>query len=264
MPFRENSGNVCTGQTRSSTCGWDNDGTYSDRFAGYKIGHTLGRGHPIKAADSPNVGGGNILPALYSRDTWTDMMSYCDFQWISNYTYQAIYDFLMAGQGGAAELAGGGVGDWLSVFGVIQPSADKAFIHHLRRLGDVARVPPRRPGPFALVLLGGGGAQLANYPFTAEMPEDSTPSSPLSFGLVVPFVAGARELRIVATASGQVFATRSISANPPAISNVALQNPPNPVSGVVTLAWTASDPDGDALSYDVHYAANGGAFPRWA
>jgi hypothetical protein len=42
------------------------------------------------------------------------------------------------------------------------------------------------------------------------------------------------------------------------LSNVALQGAPNPVSGVVNLGWTASDPDGDALSFDIFYSRDNG------
>ena len=54
-----------------------------------------------------------------------------------------------------------------------------------------------------------------------------------------------------------------MSVHPPVISNVALQGAPNPVSGVVTLGWTASDADGDTLSFDVSYSRdNGGPFGK--
>jgi hypothetical protein len=40
------------------------------------------------------------------------------------------------------------------------------------------------------------------------------------------------------------------------VSNVALQSPPNPVAGTVTLSWLASDLDGDPLTFDVLFANN--------
>ena len=53
-------------------------------------------------------------------------------------------------------------------------------------------------------------------------------------------------------------ATQAGSANPPALSNVALQGAPSPVSGVVTLGWTASDADGDPLTFDIFYSRDNG------
>jgi hypothetical protein len=53
--------------------------------------------------------------------------------------------------------------------------------------------------------------------------------------------------------------SHSFSANPPVVENVALVAASNPVSGTVTLQWTASDLDGDALAFDIHYSIDNGA-----
>ncbi len=71
-------------------------------------------------------------------------------------------------------------------------------------------------------------------------------------------VPGARKVQLIRTSDGLVLATQLISANPPLISNVALQGAPNPVNGVVTLGWTASDADNDPLTFDVAYSRDNG------
>ena len=62
--------------------------------------------------------------------------------------------------------------------------------------------------------------------------------------MVVNFEPGTRMVQIVRNADNLVLGSQAVSANPPSVSNVALQGAPNPVTGVVTLGWTASDPDG--------------------
>ncbi|MFB7948949.1 hypothetical protein ACFC6L_29000 [Kitasatospora phosalacinea] len=104
----------------SSPCGaadWgrDFDGAYSDWYGGHELGHTFGRRHPGfcgespddlqnypfpngQLADSPDtfVGFdvGDLALNLPMRASpgvqWHDVMTYCNRQWISSYTYEAI------------------------------------------------------------------------------------------------------------------------------------------------------------------------------
>jgi hypothetical protein len=61
------------------------------------------------------------------------------------------------------------------------------------------------------------------------------------------------------TAPGTVVASAQVSAAPPAVSGVALLSPSSPVAGSATLGWSATDPDGDQLAFDVFYSRDGGA-----
>jgi hypothetical protein len=61
--------------------------------------------------------------------------------------------------------------------------------------------------------------------------------------------------------AAQTLVSKAVSASAPQLTKVALQNPPQPLAGTVTLAWEANDPDGDALSFDVLVSRNkGGSF----
>jgi len=62
----------------------------------------------------------------------------------------------------------------------------------------------------------------------------------------------------VETATAKVIATQSVSVNAPAVSNVRFASPPDPLQGVVPVAWNATDTDGDVLHYDVYYSRDGG------
>lgn len=98
---------------------WDHDHTYAGWYAGHEIAHTLGRLHvqaegcftvepttidqsfPYGSAHLSNspekyvgisidpsfsLSNASVLPGLL----WTDVMSYCPFEWISAYTYKGI------------------------------------------------------------------------------------------------------------------------------------------------------------------------------
>lgn len=263
-----------------ATSGWDLDERYTDRYAAHEIGHAIGRGHPLKGAESckqkpgdwsypynksligssshPTMGfdpgdpsfdiGYQIMPYLY----WADFMSYCSFQWISDYTYMGIYQSLFLGQQ-AHPLAVAPVGaDLLGVYGILLPDEGIADLQIVQKFDTGATIPALISGDYSIRLRNATGTLLADYPFTPEGDDI------LSFGQIVTWVAGTTTIQIVDLTNGTIMAETPVSANPPQISNVALANPPNPVAGNVTLTWTATDPDNDPLSFDIEYSRNGG------
>jgi hypothetical protein len=281
--------NVSSGPAGTSCCGctsWDTDGSCTDWYAGHEIGHTLGRAHPVAgsstcghSADDPNfpyfgakisdgyafgfdVGDPGLNPdlqlAVYSPFFWYEIMSYCEPLWISDYTYDAMYDYMIANEQRAADSPGPRLqGDFLSVFGDIMPTADTAAIHRLRHLDEVASIPALIPGDYSIRLLDAAGGTLTDYAFTPETIYN-TDLPMLSFGQVVSHTAGTAQVQIVRISDSLVLTSQTLSVNPPTISGVALQSPPDPVTGVVTLAWSASDPDGDPLTSDILYSVDNG------
>jgi YVTN family beta-propeller protein len=207
-----------------------------------------------------------------------DVMGYCKPNWMSDYTYKNLYICLSAlnsdlpgvtpGCGAAGDTRPGAdapqLGDWLLVFGNITPDLATANFS-TQRVDRIVSMPLRKPGSHSIRLLGTGGVTLADYPFTPEVVEEGATtaaagSPALSFGHVVPFVAGTQMIQIVdASAGSTVIGTKTVSANPPTISNVALEGAPNPTTGAVTVVWTATDPDGDNLKFDVFFTPDGGA-----
>jgi hypothetical protein len=300
---------LSTGPAGSGTWGWDNDGSYADWYAAHEIGHTLGRAHPSPSATScgnsasdnsypytgAQIGSSNdfegfdagdsfysVPRAIYPGTTWFDVMSYCSNQWISDYTYRGMYNFMTGGplvmsaqdeeelprfeqqpddgqkmlpfssQGALVS------GDWVLVQGMIINGTNTASLQKLTRLSETAGIPALVPGAYSIRLTDNGGNTLADYPFTPTPGDETTPDL-MGISQIVTMTAGARQLRIVRLSDNLTLATQAISANAPAVSNVALQGAPNPVTGTVTLAWSASDADGDALTFDVFYSNDGGA-----
>lgn len=101
---------------------WDKgDGSYGDWYGAHELAHTFGRFHPgfcrqqeksdlhfphpkgaisQKAEDCIGFDTGDIEQKLPMRacphEKWHDLMTYCDYQWISKHTYDAIHGRLLA------------------------------------------------------------------------------------------------------------------------------------------------------------------------
>lgn len=140
VPAEPNPDAVGSGPTGPSTWGWDNDGSYGDWYSGHELGHTYGRRHPGFCGETPDDldnypfengqlanGNGSFIgfdvgdPAngipmqALPGTQWHDVMTYCNRQWLSAYTYLGIRRRLeeedaLAADGGAGPSPGFGAG----------------------------------------------------------------------------------------------------------------------------------------------------------
>ena len=256
---------------------WNGDGTYADWYAAHEIGHTLGRAHPVtKGLDAANrmcgqseddknypynyaqigssdnsegfdVGDSSLNQPrrVYPGTQWFDVMSYCAQQWISDYTYEAMYQYMIAHPtapltpdrlAAAPQLSG----DWVSLEGTIVSGTTSATINQAVRLSTVDALTALEPGAYTIRLLDGSNATVGNYPFTPD-PVDGTPGL-LSFHEIVTMTTGTAKVQIVRIVDDSVMTSLNVPAHSPSISNVALVGAPNPVTGTVTINWSASIP----------------------
>ena len=232
---------------------------------GYPYGNTSTARAPIGPANGSMEGfdvgdpGLGIPAAVLPSSTWNDVMSYCSSQWISDYTYTGMYNYMLGhpslGPAQADVQAAALTGDFLVLAGEIAPSTPSGSFSFVRRIDSVTGLTTARVGDYSMRLLDGSDGALHTEPILTNVNDDI---GRLGFGHVMNMVPGARKVQLIRTADGLVLATQSISANPPTIGNVALQGAPNPVNGVVTLAWTANDADGDPLTFDVAYSRDNG------
>ncbi len=276
---------------------WNGDGTYADWYAAHEIGHTLGRAHP--ATKGPNAAahmcgqseddtnypynytqigpndntegfdaGDSSLKQpkrIYPGTQWFDVMSYCAQQWLSDYTYEAMYQYMIAHP--TAPLTPDRLlafpalsGDWVSLVGTIVSSTNSATINQAVRLNTIDALTALEPGAYAIRLLDGSNATVADYAFTPD-PIDGAPGL-LSFHEIVTMTASTAKVQIVRTADNTVLTSLNVPAHGPSISNVALVGAPNPVTGTVTVNWTASHPDGLPLKFDLYYYRTGSPLPQ--
>ena len=141
IPSTPDPSTVASGPTGPANWGWDNDGSYGDWYGGHELGHTFGRLHPGfcgESHDDPSYPFANgqlantddsfcgfdvgdstlgIPPAALPGTVWHDVMTYCDRQWLSSYTYAGIRtrlkaeDALPAGPPAPGQPSGGGAPD---------------------------------------------------------------------------------------------------------------------------------------------------------
>jgi len=261
-------------------------------YGAHEVGHTVGRPHPFFGAtcghslddvDYPyllaaigdtfqnketRIAGLDIGEFFFNpitfRDASThrDFMSYCGTYWTSDHSFEQIYQWLLANPAGApggnapGQAGAPFAGDWLIATGSLAPASGTGGFGVVRRTDAVADPTAPTPGGYTLQLRG-GGALLASHGFSAAPIQDGQ-AGQLAFELVVPFAPGTTELRVIEDATAAQLASAPVSASPPSIGGVALPGAPDPVDGIVTVTWNASDPDGDPLSFDVFATRDGG------
>lgn len=263
-----------TGKYRS---GWDTDGSYGDFLGGHELGHAYGRRHtrclggeggpddnyphpdgrisPTLTGDTAIYGINVDSKAIYSP-LWKDVMSYCEFVWISDYTYEHLLDFFQQTPVLAANRQTVDQTDRLLVTGVIDLQTNQVQLQPLFVLSNASDVQERIPGPYAIVLRNTAGTELARYPFTPVTLEergnlqtatklaDNAPA--LLISELVPYVAGSDRVDI----EGPTDLLKSVTAGPNA-PTITITGP-NAGQAItdkqITIAWTASDPDRDVLT----------------
>lgn len=262
----------------------DNDGeSFGDWYTGHELAHTWGRSHVSCRGDEggpdPNypmgengsIGRRNGNDEYWGFDvylrgpivyppTWKDVMTYCNNQWISAYTYEGIRNRLVSeNQAIAAGLTSASLVDSLVVQGTVTPAGPSATLGDIYRLTAPSVLANSAPGPYAIRLIGASGGVLATHPFTprvdTEDPADL--SKPLLVMEQVPFVAGTRRIEIVS--GGVVLASRAVSAHAPTVAVTAPSGGESIDDAGLTVSWDASDADRDTLVATVLYSRDGGA-----
>jgi hypothetical protein len=138
---------VASGPTGAVGYAWDTDGSYGDWYTGHELGHTFGRMHPgfcgethddssypyrdgqlADGASLKFVGvdcgdtAASIALAALPGEEWHDVMTYCDKQWVSAYTYEAIRTRLLAEDALGAGTAGIGIAPGVKATGMADTS----------------------------------------------------------------------------------------------------------------------------------------------
>jgi hypothetical protein len=281
IPATPAPGTVASGPTGPSTFGWDGDGSYGDWYTAHELGHTFGRYH----AEFCGAGGGSSYPfangQLSNADgryvgldvgdvtlglpmralpgaTWHDVMTYCERQWLSSFTYGGIRTRLIAENALAAGAPapgdpGADAGDAVAGIHVV------AAANLTRSTGSLSAVMPssREPSPpddadgrepFSLVLTTARGRTLLEQPVpfrpsACELPGDDLTGT---IDVVVPAAAQAR--RIELRHGGKVLDSRPIggSVAPAAGAGDALRAglrvTADDATGEVVVEWDAPRP----------------------
>jgi hypothetical protein len=271
IPSSPDPGTVACGPTGPATWGWDFDGSYGDWYGGHELGHTFGRLHPGfcgetqddlarypfangQLADSSagfvgfDVGDPilNLPLAALPGPQWHDVMTYCDFQWLSVYTYGGVRQRLLAeaalpasvGAGSSSSGAGGRPDQRypppirverrlphepdgeraISVVGtanLTQRSGTIRYVHPVSATG-LSGVADRE-SPVVLRVVGPGPEPAREYPLAIKLNSELSPQDDrvglIDAVILVPPTAVALELAL----AGEVVDTFESTVEPPDI-----------------------------------------------
>jgi predicted outer membrane repeat protein len=190
---------------------------------------------------------------------WTDVMSYCQNEWMSDYTYNGIRAQMQAeGFAVTAAQVMAPAGDFLLIQGQIAPDGNSASLGEILTL-PAASQPLPDPGAYSLELRGGGGTLLASHSFTPTVyAEEGTPNDGIGFvNLVIPAVSGIQTIEL--RRGETLLASRTVSAHPP----TATLDTPNGGESIgpagVTVSWQMADEDNDPLTAAILFSPDNGA-----
>jgi len=241
---------------------------YTGALAGHELGHALNRYH----AEFCSASGGKPYPypngiigeygldiqshAVYPYNTRYDVMTYCDPEWISIFTYKGLRDRLV--QFPLAATGATVAQDAVMITGIINQTAGRTTLDPLYRLS----VPdPEWPagGTCSIVLKDAGDQVLDAYPFTPNIDTDPIEGQDeiLTISEVVPDDPNLAQVEV--QCDGQMLATQVASANAPAVHVLSPDGGESWGSGPQTISWEASDADGDPLHYIVQVSADADA-----
>jgi hypothetical protein len=204
--------------------------------------------------------------------TSRDIMTYCSNLWVSDITYQHFLSYLeewtsnLKMYGPPAPPA---AADMLVVEGAIDAATGSASLEPMFVLPDAPLETPT-PGQHTILLRSATGVELARYPFTLDVSHEEGFTPPAGVFVenvnaqtvvklihaMVPYVAGTTRVEILDT-DGTLIGYRAAGANTPSVTLTA-PNGGELVTDGALAAWTASDVDGDPLTYNLEFSADNG------
>jgi hypothetical protein len=147
--------------------------------------------------------------------------------------------------------------EYLAVFGQMITSTNAVTLSTFYRVPNAFDVFGRdTSGEYHIKLLDNSNGVLADYFFSprGSVEQDEPVSAITEY---VPWVTDTH--KIVIASAMQALVTRTVSANPPAITLTLPVNGAVLTGTQVTVSWNATDPDGDPLVYNIDYSKDGGA-----
>lgn len=254
-----------------------------DWLGGHELGHAFGRYHaefcgarggqpypypdgrisPTLSGDSAIYGFDTFTRAIY-EPSWKDVMTYCNYLWVSDFTYEGLLDFFRSGAGAGAAAYDVNPTDRLLVVGTIDPETSEVDLQPLFVIPEAGALKERIPGDYALVLRDDTGNELARYAFTPDAGEGG-PGDPerevavLFIHELVPY--DDRTARVdIEGPGGLLLESLGAGTSAPTVQILSSAGGSSAEGETVTLIWEANDPDGsDTLFFNVQYSADGGA-----
>jgi len=249
--------------------------TRAGRTLAHELGHNLGRRHTCGCGEGGCVDqhpGGVIgvygvdlenpsAPAYLDPNTTYDIMTYCSPKWISDITYEALWDSFRPAAAETRKVSENPssleeeylVGSGYIVDGLV--TMTRPF-YRLTYPAGTDDEPGQ--GPYALELQDASGTPLFIRYFDTVGDTFYPVEGSGYFRQVVPWQEGTA--RIVIKEGQTVLHVTHVSANAPQVTLLS----PNggeywPPYGEHEITWTGSDADGDPLRYILQYSPDGGS-----
>lgn len=212
------------------TIRYHNNGT--GRGHGFQLSQ---HGAPVRIPQGPKIG----LMQGGAPDRWIEQCTYHNLL----HGLRTIQDPTLVGVRG-----------WIAKDGTLEMAAFEPGM-------TFAGGPDREPGGegrFAIVLLDGDGATLAEHRFDHPFTDDHGRERPMiSFTMAIERPAGLA--RIELRGESGLLASRVVTPNTPTLTLSAPDASASPPAGQpLRVAWSASDADGDALTYGVAFSPDEG------
>ncbi len=285
-----NPGAVGSGPTGPGTWGWDFDGSYGDWYGGHELGHTFGRKHPGFCGEtnddndypypSGQLGGDDIsfmgfdvgdaalgIPmAALPGTTWKDVMTYCNFQWLSAYTYLGIRKRLVdednlgstpaalgrpvlaaAGAAGSSggrpderfprssstardaspgETGTGAEGGLVSVVATVNLTRSRGLIRYVTPVPNAQPSPTEAESDVRVRVLGSDGEVQADYGVPVRVNSDQNPDDDVRGLVDVVVPAGPAAAMVQLVLSGDVADTFRGAGSPPQARSLQAETAP--------------------------------------
>lgn len=229
----------------------------------------------IYGLDTYTLNATNLEPVLTpvpsppgaTPNDYFDLMSYCysggpEGKWPSSVTYKTLLTNINSIFNNSTNLDVGilGIGNFLVVRGTVDFNAGTG--EFIPVLSVASGVPPPGPAPgtnFWITAFDATGAVVQKVLFDLEPSIVEEGDANQTGDFVVPIAADPAIHTLKLYYQGQLLATVTASAHPPVIALAAPNGGETYGGGPINVTWTASDPDGDALSYTIQFSSDGGA-----
>ncbi len=151
----------------------------------------------IGNAANPNYGFDLNSRAIYTYGGTFDFMTYCNPTWVSDFTYEALWQFDNVAL--AARPITTVADRSFLISGAIDPNTSRVDFHPTYALDLPARLPD--PGDYVLELIDAHSQVIAAYPFsmitaTPDTLDATSTNTYIGFHLTVPYVEGVSALRV--------------------------------------------------------------------